>query len=47
MKNSIIISDTGVLISLALIDKLDLLEKLFYKVYVPEAVRDELLQDET
>ena len=37
-----IIGDSSALIALATIDKLDLLEKLFNKVYVPEAVFNEV-----
>jgi predicted nucleic acid-binding protein len=39
----IVVSDTGPLISLAVINQLDLLEKIFEKVIIPEAVWDELL----
>jgi predicted nucleic acid-binding protein len=38
----VIISDTGPLISLAEIDKLDLLEKLYRDIYIPQAVWTEL-----
>jgi predicted nucleic acid-binding protein len=38
----IIISDTGPLISLAGIDKLDLLEELYGDIYIPQAVWDEI-----
>ncbi|MBL0264418.1 MAG: DUF3368 domain-containing protein [Leptospiraceae bacterium] len=40
----LIVSDASPLISLALLDKLDLLENLFDKVYVPEEVYRELTQ---
>jgi hypothetical protein len=46
MKNGIIISDTGPIFSLALIDKLDLLNSLFDEVYIPKAVWEELARDE-
>jgi predicted nucleic acid-binding protein len=38
----IVVADTGPLISLAVIDQLDLPEKIFGKVVIPEAVWDEL-----
>jgi predicted nucleic acid-binding protein len=38
----IIVSDSGPIISLAIIDKLDLLEKLYNTVSIPEAVWQEL-----
>ncbi len=38
MKNGIIIADTGPIISLALIDKLDILDKLFDEVKIANAV---------
>ena len=37
-----LIADSSALITLAIIDKLDLLEKLFDKVYVPRAVYNEI-----
>ena len=43
MKKIEIISNTGPLIALATIDRLDLLNTLFEKVIVPEAVHQELL----
>jgi predicted nucleic acid-binding protein len=36
--NNIIIADTGPLIALALIDQLTILNELFEKVYITEAV---------
>ncbi len=42
----IVVSDTTPLISLLKINKLDLLEKLFGKVLIPEAVFSELTADE-
>lgn len=44
MKKSEIISNTGPLIALATIDRLDILSNLFEKVVVPEAVHCELLE---
>jgi predicted nucleic acid-binding protein len=38
----LIIADTGPLISLAVIDQIDLLDALFYRVAIPEAVWQEL-----
>lgn len=40
----IVVSNSTVLIGLARINKLDLLKKLFSKVYIPDAVFDELTQ---
>lgn len=42
----IVVSDTTPLISLLKIDRIDLLEKLFGQVLVPQAVFDELTADE-
>lgn len=42
----IVISDTTPLISLLKIGRLDLLEKLFVEVLIPQAVFDELTVDE-
>jgi predicted nucleic acid-binding protein len=39
----IVIADTGALISLATINKLELLDKLYGDVYIPQAVWNELL----
>jgi predicted nucleic acid-binding protein len=43
--NNIIIADTGPLIALALIDQLTILNKLFEKVYITEAVLHETTVD--
>lgn len=40
----IVVSNSTILIGLARINKLDLLKKLFSKVYIPDAVFDELTQ---
>jgi len=40
----IVVSNSTILIGLAKIDRLDLLKKLFSKVYIPEAVFNELTQ---
>lgn len=42
MLNPVIIADSGPLISLAIIDQLDLLKQLFERVIVPPAVWDEV-----
>lgn len=42
----IVVSDTTPLISLLKINRIDLLEKLFKKVLIPQAVFDELTADE-
>ena len=42
----IVVSDTTPLISLLKIDRIDLLEKLFGQVLMPQAVFDELTADE-
>lgn len=47
MKNGLIISDTGPIFSLALIDKLDILENLFNEIFIPKAVWEELTRDNT
>ncbi len=38
----IIVSDTSPILSLAIIDRLDLLEKLYGEILIPPAVRDEI-----
>ena len=42
--NGRIVSDTGPLIALAIIEHLDILKILFNEVIVPQAVHDEVLQ---
>ena len=37
-----IIGDSSALVALATMDRLDLLEKIFDKIYVPQAVYDEV-----
>jgi len=39
-----IIGDSSALIALAVVDKLELLEQLYEKLYVPQAVYDEVIQ---
>jgi uncharacterized protein len=46
MKNGIVIADTGPIISLALIDKLDILDKIFDEVKIANAVWEEITRDE-
>jgi len=41
----ILIADSSALVALSIINKLDVLEKLFGKVYVPRAVYDEVIQE--
>lgn len=41
----IVVSDTTPMISLLKIDRIDLLEKLFGKVFIPQAVYNELVED--
>ncbi len=45
MKNGIIIADTGPIISLALVDKLNILNELFDEVKIAKAVWEELTSD--
>jgi hypothetical protein len=41
----IVISDTSAITALLQIGQIDLLEKLFHEILIPEAVRDELLKN--
>ncbi|QQS51149.1 MAG: DUF3368 domain-containing protein [Bacteroidota bacterium] len=45
--NGIVIADTGPIFSLAIIDKLNLLDSIFNEVFIPKAVWDEISADET
>jgi len=45
MKKGVVISDTGPVFSLAVINQLHLLNHLFYEVYIPQAVWMELTKD--
>ena len=47
MKNGIVIADTGPIISLVLIDKLDILDKIFDEVKIANAVWEEITRDES
>ena len=42
MANSVIIADSGPLIALSIIDKLDLLQELYEQVLIPPAVWDKV-----
>jgi uncharacterized protein len=42
----IVIADSSPLIALAVIDKLDMLEKLYQEFYVPAAIFEEVAQAE-
>ncbi len=44
MKQGVVVSNTGPLIALATIDRLDILKNIFDKIVVPEAVHSELLE---
>ena len=47
LKNGLVIADSGPIFSLALIDKLDILNSLFDDVRIPQAVWDEITCDKT
>ncbi len=47
MKNGVVIADTGPIISLALVDKLEILDKLFDEIRIPNAVWEEITRDES
>jgi predicted nucleic acid-binding protein len=47
MKNGIVIADSGPIISLALINKLELLDSLFDDIIIPEAVWIEISNDDS
>ncbi|MBN1927661.1 MAG: DUF3368 domain-containing protein [Prolixibacteraceae bacterium] len=47
MKNGIVIADAGPIISLTLVDKLEILDKLFDEVKIPYAVWEEVTRDES
>ncbi len=47
MKNGLVISDSGPIFSLAIIDKLEILNGLFDGIYIPKAVWEELTRDKT
>ena len=45
MSGMILIADSSALVALSIVDKLDVLEKLFGEVYVPRAVYEEVSQE--
>lgn len=47
MKNGLVISDSGPIFSLAIIDKLNLLDSLFDEIFIPRAVWEEVTKDTT
>lgn len=47
MKNGLVISDSGPVFSLAIVDKLSILSDLFDEIYIPKAVWEELTRDKT
>ena len=46
-KNGLVIADSGVIFSLAVLDKLEILEELFDEIKIPIAVWNEITLDET
>lgn len=47
MKNGIVISDAGPILSLAIINKLSLLNELFDEIHIPNAVWEEITLDKS
>lgn len=47
MKNGIVISDAGPIFSLAVINRLNLLDVFFDEIHIPNAVWEEISQDQT
>lgn len=47
MKNGLVIADSGPVFSLALINKLDILNTLFDDIKIPQAVWNEITYDKT
>ncbi|HEV7350368.1 DUF3368 domain-containing protein [Telluribacter sp.] len=47
MKNGLVIADSGPIFSLAIIDKLEILDALFDTIFIPNAVWEELTKDKT
>lgn len=47
MKNGLVIADAGPIFSLAIIDKLELLNQLFDEIKIPKAVWDEITLDKS
>lgn len=47
MKNGLVIADSGPIFSLAIIDRLDLLDKIFAEIRISDAVWQEITLDDT
>jgi uncharacterized protein len=47
MKNGLVIADSGPIFSLALVDRLNILDVLFDEIKIPQAVWDEITLDES
>lgn len=47
MKDRVVISDSGPIFSLAIVDKLEIMDRLFEEIYIPKAVWEELTRDQT
>jgi uncharacterized protein len=47
MKNGLVVSDSGPVFSLAIVDKLGILDELFDEIYIPRAVWEEITRDNT
>lgn len=47
MKNGIVVADAGPIFSLALIDKLDILDKIFDEIKIANAVLEEITRDKS
>jgi predicted nucleic acid-binding protein len=47
MKNGLVISDAGPIFSLAIVDKLEILDEIFEGVFIPSAVWEEVTRDKS
>jgi predicted nucleic acid-binding protein len=47
MKNGLVIADAGPIFSLAIIDKLELLNQIFDEIKIPTAVWEEITRDKS
>lgn len=47
MKNGLVISDAGPIISLAIIDCLEILNNIFNEIFIPQAVWEEVTREKT
>src|SRR6056297_3952241 len=47
MKNGLVISDSSPIFSLAIVDKLEILNSFFDEIFIPNAVWEELTRDKT